>query len=649
MCPAAATTSSAKPSKKRKQPVIAPPESDSEEESVYDTASDDDEEEEETQELESEDVDEEVEEGSEGGEENEIGDDSEVEEEEVKEKKEKEETVKEKKEKKDMKQEGKKAKKQEEKKAKKDKKEEEKKVMEDKKEEEKKAKKKSEGSGILSNKLFSELPLSELTAKAIREMNYTHLTQIQARSIPHLLEGNDVMGAAKTGSGKTLAFLIPAIEMLYHTHFSPRNGTGAIVVCPTRELAIQTHNVAKELMKYHSQTLGYVIGGNNRRSEADQLAKGINLLVATPGRLLDHLQNTKSFIYRRLKCLVIDEADRILEQNFEEDMKQIFKRLPQNRQTVLFSATQTPEVEKFAKLSFEKNEESKKKPVYVGVDDDKSKATVEGLQQGYCVISSDKRFLVLYAFLRKKRNKKIMVFFSSCNSVKFHAELLNFLGIECSDIHGKQKQQKRTTTFFSFCKAEKGILLCTNVAARGLDIPDVDYILQYDPPDEPKDYIHRVGRTARGEKGKGSALLFLLPEELKFLIYLKAAKVTLTEYEFNQKNVPNLQSQLENIVGENYFLNQSAKEAYRSYVLAYDSHSMKDIFNVHQLDLQKVAASFGFKNPPKVNLDLDSSAAKHRKKMRRVDGGKRHGISASNPYGRKDKGGAGDKRQLARF
>ncbi|CAD6215029.1 unnamed protein product [Miscanthus lutarioriparius] len=659
MCPAAATTSSAKPSKKRKQPVVAPPESDSEEESVYDTASDDGEEEEERQELEGEDEDEEVEEGSEDDEEDEDEDDdeSEVEEEEVKEKKEKEkeeeevkETVKEKKEKKDKKEEEKKAKKdkkQEEKKAKKDKKEDEKMAKEDKKEDEKKAKKKSEGSGILSNKLFSELPISELTAKAIREMNYTHLTQIQARSIPHLLEGKDVMGAAKTGSGKTLAFLIPAIELLYHLRFSPRNGTGVIVVCPTRELAIQTHNVAKELMKYHSQTLGYVIGGNNRRSEADQLAKGVNLLVATPGRLLDHLQNTKSFIYKRLKCLVIDEADRILEQNFEEDMKQIFKRLPQNRQTVLFSATQTPEVEKFAKLSFEKNEESKEKPVYVGVDDDKSKATVEGLQQGYCVISSEKRFLVLYAFLKKKQNKKIMVFFSSCNSVKFHAELLNFLGIECSDIHGKQKQQKRTTTFFSFCKAEKGILLCTNVAARGLDIPDVDYIVQYDPPDEPKDYIHRVGRTARGEKGKGSALLFLLPEELKFLIYLKAAKVTLTEYEFNQKNVPNLQSHLENIVGENYFLNQSAKEAYRSYVLAYDSHSMKDIFNVHQLDLQKVAASFCFRNPPKVNLDLDSSAAKHRKKMR-VDGGKRHGISASNPYGRKDKD-SGDKRQFARF
>ncbi|VAI29353.1 unnamed protein product [Triticum turgidum subsp. durum] len=497
---------------------------------------------------------------------------------------------------------------------------------------EKKKKKDKEGSGILTSMLFSELPISELTAKAIREMNYTHLAQIQARSIPHLLEGRDVMGAAKTGSGKTLAFLIPAIELLYNLHFSSRNGTGVIVVCPTRELAIQTHNVAKELMKYHSQTLGYVIGGNGRRTEADQLAKGVNLLVATPGRLLDHLQNTKGFIYKRLKCLIIDEADRILEQNFEEDMKQIFKRLPQ--------------VEDFAKLSFEKNEERKEKPVYISVDDGKSNATVEGLQQGYCVIPSDKRFLVLYAFLKKKQSKKVMVFFSSCSSVKFHAELLNFLQIECEDIHGKQKQQKRTTTFFNFCKAEKGILLCTNVAARGLDIPDVDYIVQYDPPDEPKDYIHRVGRTARGEKGKGSALLFLLPQELKFLIYLKAAKISLTEYEFNNKNVPNLQSHLENIVGENYFLNQSAKEAYRSYILAYNSHAMKDIFNVHDLDMKAVAASFCFKNPPKVNLDLESSASK-RRKTRKVDGGaRRHGINAANPYGRK---GGDDNMQCARF
>nr|CAB3497814.1 unnamed protein product [Digitaria exilis] len=533
MCPAAATMNSARASKKRKQPVVAPPESDSEEEeSVHHTASEGDEEEEEMrQELESENEDEGMNEGSED-------DDDEEDEGEDEDESEEEEEVKE-----TVKEEKKEKKKKKEKEVKETVKEEEKKEKEKKGKEEKKPKK-GNGSGILSNKLFSELPISDLTANAIKEMGYTHLTQIQARSIPHLLEGKDVMGAAKTGSGKTLAFLIPAIELLYHLCFSPRNGTGVIVVCPTRELAIQ--------------------------------------------------------------CLIIDEADRILEQNFEDDMRKIFKFLSQNRQTVLFSATQTPEVEKFAKLSFEKNEESKEKPVYVGVDDDNSRATVEGLQQGYCVISSEKRFLVLYAFLKKKQNKKIMVFFSSCNSVKFHSELLNFIGIECLDIHGKQKQQKRTTTFFDFCKAEKGILLCTNVAARGLDIPDVDFIVQYDPPDEPKDYIHRVGRTARGDKGKGSALLFLLPEELKFLIYLKEARVNLTEYEFNQKNVPNLQSHL------------------------------------------KVAASFCFKNPPKVNLGLESSASKHRKKMRRVDGGRRHGIGPSNPYGRNGRDGGG-KGQMARF
>ncbi|KAG6483639.1 hypothetical protein ZIOFF_060291 [Zingiber officinale] len=164
--------------------------------------------------------------------------------------------------------------------------------------------------------------------------------------------------------------------------------------------------------------------------------------------------------------LIIDEADRILEANFEEDMKQIFKRLLK--------------VEDFANLSF------KKKPVYVGVDDGRSKVTVKGLQQGYCVVPSNKRFLVLYAFLKRNLSKKIMVFFSSCNSVKYHSELLRCIHVDCLDIHGKQKQQKRTNTFFEFCKVEKGILLCTDVSARGLDIPAVYWIVQYDPPDEPK-------------------------------------------------------------------------------------------------------------------------------------------------------------------
>ncbi|KAG4137259.1 hypothetical protein ERO13_D07G060900v2 [Gossypium hirsutum] len=470
------------------------------------------------------------------------------------------------------------------------------------------------GSGIMSTESFESLGLSEPTIKAIKEMGFQFMTQIQARAIPPLMVGKDILGAARTG---------------------------VIVICPTRELAIQTHAVAKDLLKYHSQTLGLVIGGSARRGEAERIVKGVNLLVATPGRLLDHLQNTKGFIYKNLKCLMIDEADRILEANFEEEMKQIIKYLPkQNRQTALFSATQTKKVEDLARLSFQTT------PIYIDVDDGRKKVTNEGLQQGYCVVHSSKRFILLYSFLKRNMSKKVMVFLSSCNSVKFHAELLRYIHVDCLDIHGKQKQQKRTTTFFDFCKAEKGILLCTDVAARGLDIPAVDWILQYDPPDEPKEYIHRVGRTARGEGAKGNALLFLIPEELQFLRYLKSAKVPVKEYEFDEKKLANVQSHLEKLVENNYYLNKSAKDAYRSYILAYNSHSMKDIFNVHRLDLQAVAASFCFSCPPKVNLNIDSNASKSRKKMRKVEG-TRNNFSESNPYGRQ--GSEAETRQFVRY
>ncbi|KAK7851792.1 dead-box atp-dependent rna helicase 51 [Quercus suber] len=602
-------------------------------------------------------------------------------------------------------------------------------------EEEKKKKVKKSGGGIMSTESFESLGLSEPTSNAIKDIGFQYMTQIQARAIPPLLLGKDILGAARTGSGKTLAFLIPAVELLHHSHFSSRNGTGVIVICPTRELAIQTHAVAKDLLKYHSQTLGLVIGGSARRSEAERIVKGVNLLVATPGRLLDHLQNTKGFMFKTLK----------------------------NRQTALFSATQTKKVEDLARLSFQTT------PIYIDVDAGRKKVTNEGLQQGYCVVPSAKRFILLYSFLKRNLSKKVMVFFSSCNSVKFHSELLRYIQVDCLDIHGKQKQQKRTSTFFDFCKAEKGILLCTDVAARGLDFPDVDWIVQYDPPDEPKDYVHRVGRTARGEGAIGNALIFLIPEELQllrllkiqaraipplllgkdilgaartgsgktlaFLIpavellhhshfssrngtgvivicptrelaiqthavakdllkyhsqtlglviggsarrseaerivkgvnllvatpgrlldhlqntkgfmfkTLKAEKVHVKEYEFDQKKLANVQSHLEKLVGSNYYLNKSAKDAYRSYLLAYNSHSMKDIFDVHRLDLQAVAASFCFSNPPKVNLNIDSGASKFRRKMRKVEGAK-HGFSESNPYGRQ--GGGDDKRQFSR-
>ncbi|KAG8125127.1 hypothetical protein E2320_020425, partial [Naja naja] len=400
--------------------------------------------------------------------------------------------------------------------------------------------------------------VSENTLKGIADMGFTHMTEIQHKSIKPLLEGRDILAAAKTGSGKTLAFLIPAIELIYKLKFMPRNGTGVLILSPTRELAMQTYGVLKELMTHHVHTYGLIMGGSNRSVEVQKLGNGINIIVATPGRLLDHLQNTPGFLYKNLQCLVIDEADRILEVGFEEEMKQIIKLLPKRRQTMLFSATQTRKVEDLARISL------KKEPLYVGVDDNKETATVEGLEQG------------------------------------------------------KQKQTKRTTTFFQFCNADSGILLCTDVAARGLDIPEVDWIVQYDPPDDPKEYIHRVGRTARGINGRGHALLILRPEELGFLHYLKQARVPLSEFEFSWSKISDIQSQLEKLIEKNYFLHKSAQEAYKAYIRAYDSHSLKQIYNVHNLDLLKVALSFGFKVPPFVDLNVNSS---HGKRLQRRGGG----------------------------
>lgn len=223
------------------------------------------------------------------------------------------------------------------------------------------------------------------------------MTEIQAKFIPPLLEGRDLVGAAKTGSGKTLAFLIPAVELIYKLRFMPRNGTGVIIISPTRELPMQTFGVSKELMTHHHHTCGLIMGGANRAVEAEKLGKGINILVATPGRLLDHLQNTPDFLYKNLQCLILDEVDRILEIGFEEELKQIVNLLPKRRQTMLFSATQTDKIDAISKLAL------KKAPIYVGVDDDKETATVSGLEQGYIVCPSEKRLLVLFTFLKKNR------------------------------------------------------------------------------------------------------------------------------------------------------------------------------------------------------------------------------------------------------
>jgi len=496
--------------------------------------------------------------------------------------------------------------------------------------------------GFFSEMKFQDLAICDHLKRALKESKFETLTEIQAKSIPHLLNGKDVLAAAKTGSGKTLAFLVPALDLLYNVKFLPRNGLGALVISPTRELAQQIYDVLRNISQYMSQTIACCIGGMNRRPEAERLAKGVNLIVGTPGRLLDHMQNTKGFVYHNLVNLTIDEADRILEVGFEEEINMIVKLLPKKRQTALFSATQTRKVADLARISLNK-------PVYVEVKTLDNVATVAGLTQGYVVCPAASRFLLLFTFLKRNKDKKVMVFFSACNAVKFYDELLNYIDVPVQCIHGQKKQASRSTTYYNFCAAEKGILCCTDVAARGLDIPKVDWIVQFDPPDEPKEYIHRVGRTARGAQGVGKALLFLLPEELGFLQYLRKAGVPVAEYSFPPNKIANIQSQLERVIEKNYHLHRSSRDAYRSYMHAYAAHSHKDCFDVHKLDLAQVAKSFGFAAPPKVELNLKHTP-RNKKGTKGVKGKigaetTGHQFSASNPYGKRE---VSDKRQFVR-
>ena len=214
---------------------------------------------------------------------------------------------------------------------------------------------------FFSDTKFTDLTLSDATQRAIVSMGYNRMTKIQAQAIGPLLSGKDVLGAAKTGSGKTMAFLVPVVELLAQAKFTNRNGLGAVIITPTRELALQIYQHLSDLMAGHKQSHGLVMGGANRSTEAAKLERGVNIVVATPGRLLDHLQNTRGVNYANLQMLVIDEADRILEVGFEEEMRQIIKLLPTERQTALFSATQTKKVEDLARVAVRGTS-----PVYVG-------------------------------------------------------------------------------------------------------------------------------------------------------------------------------------------------------------------------------------------------------------------------------------------
>ena len=456
-----------------------------------------------------------------------------------------------------------------------------------------------------SNVKFSEMNLNKILLERLNLQGYETATEIQAKSIPIALKGEDIIGSAKTGSGKSLAFLIPTVQYILN---HPKNeGIQSLVITPTRELALQLYDLAKSLMNDNGTTCVLVIGGGNRKKEAEKLSSSeARIIICTPGRLIDHMVNTKKFNYNNIKILTIDEADKILKIGFEEELTEIIKLIPKNRQTLLFSATITPKVEDLITLSVKNYENIRIKS---------SDPTVSTLEQGYLIIDADKKFLFLFTFFKKNKNAKILVFFATCKEVEFYSSLLNYVDVPVLSITGEYKQQKRSTTFMEFCSLDKGILLCTDVAQRGLDIPDVDWVIQYDPPHDPEEYLHRVGRTARGANKVGKALLMIMPNEINFIRMLQLYKIKLDEFQFPEKKLAKVQEQLEKLVNkkDKYLLNL-ATDAYRAYIHSYHANTDKDTFDLEKLDLLKVCKSFGLISPPFVHLNIKQKTNSMRRK-----------------------------------
>ncbi|KIW06852.1 uncharacterized protein PV09_02529 [Verruconis gallopava] len=455
---------------------------------------------------------------------------------------------------------------------------------------------------------FDDLPLSEPTKAGLKAAHFTTLTDIQAKAIPVALKGADILGAAKTGSGKTLAFLIPVLENLYREQcVGPDAGLGAMIISPTRELAIQIFEVLYKIgRKGHMFAAGLVIGGKSLKEEQDALTR-MNIVVCTPGRMLQHLSQTAAFNVDNLKILVLDEADRILDMGFQRDVDAIVEYLPKERQTMLFSATQTKRVSDLARLSLQD-------PEYISVHEAASNATPVNLQQNYTLTPLNEKLDTLWSFLQSAKKSKILVFLSSAKQVRFVYEAFRKMqpGIPLLHLHGRQKQTARLDITSRFASARASCLFATDVAARGLDFPAVDWVVQVDCPEDADTYIHRVGRTARYNR-EGRAVLLLDPsEEPGMLTRLAHKKVPIERINVRQNKKQSITNQLANLCFKDPQLKYLAQKAFTSYVKSIYIQKDKEIFQLTKLPLEEFAASLGLPGAPRIKF-MKGDDAKARK------------------------------------
>ncbi|XP_015600172.1 probable ATP-dependent RNA helicase DDX10 isoform X1 [Cephus cinctus] len=444
-------------------------------------------------------------------------------------------------------------------------------------------------------KTFFNLPLSSKTQKGLKENEFVEPTDIQKQSIGLALRGNDILGAAKTGSGKTLAFLIPVLEILYAKQWTRLDGVGALIITPTRELAYQIYETLRKIGRYHDISAGLIIGGKDLQFEKKRMDQ-CNIVICTPGRLLQHMDENPLFDCVNMQVLVLDEADRCLDMGFEQTMNAIIENLPPKRQTLLFSATQTKSVRDLARLSL-------KDPIYVSVHEHSAHTTPEGLQQSYVVCNLEDKMAMLWSFIRNHLKQKVIIFFSSCKQVKYTYEAFCRMrpGVSLLALYGSLHQLKRMSIYETFCKKQHAVLFATDIAARGLDFPAVNWVVQMDCPEDANAYIHRAGRTARFQRG-GESLLVLLPRELEMIERLQERKIPINLIKINPNKLHSPHRKLEALLARDVALKETAQRAFVAYVKSVFLMKDKKIFDVHSLNTDDYARSLGLAIPPRIRF-----------------------------------------------
>lgn len=377
-------------------------------------------------------------------------------------------------------------------------------------------------------------PLSKCCLDEIKRLGFEFMTPVQCATIPHFMRNKDVAVEAVTGSGKTLAFVLPIIEILTRRPQSWSVGeTGAIIVTPTRELAVQIAGVLDPFMSRVSLQLVMLIGGRDLKKDIVNInSRGAQVVVATPGRLVDVLCHQECILgssVHSVEVLVLDEADRLLELGFEQSISTILSYLPKQRRTGLFSATLNQDVKALMRAGM-------RNPITITVRDklrtSESAPTPKSLSSYFLVCEPEEKMLKLFMLLDHLHEEKVIVFFATCASVAYFSKLAKSLlpRVNVLALHGKM-HSRRHKLFAQFSDCSEAVLMCTDVMARGVDFPCVDWVIQFDPPSSTKSYVHRCGRTARmGQLGK--ALVVLLPWETSYVEFLDLNQhITLEPYE----------------------------------------------------------------------------------------------------------------------